>query len=161
MSLLALCGKRWNVETKFWDRTEAAENGCIEWTGPCNEGGYGRVCLNKNTRVFAHRLAYEIDRGTIPEGMCVLHVCDNPPCCNIDHLQLGTKAENNRQAAERGRMQRGSRRYNAKLTEEDVVEFKARYAAGGVSQHELAREYGVSAMAINNAILRKRWQHVQ
>lgn len=161
MSLLASCGSRFDIETKFWDRCEWKENGCLEWMGPRNEDGYGRVSVKKNLRFFAHRLAYEIDKGHIPYPLCVLHTCDNPPCCNIDHLILGTKAENNRQAAERGRMQRGSKRYNAKLTEEDVVEFKKRYAAGGVSQHQLAREYGVTAMTINNALLGRRWRHVQ
>jgi hypothetical protein len=161
MSLLASVGSRFDIETKFWDRCEWQESGCLEWMGPRNARGYGRVSVKKNLRVFAHRLAYEIDKGHVPYPLCVLHICDNPPCVNVDHLVVGTKADNNRQAAERGRMQRGSRRYNAKLTEDLVREIKERYSAGGVSQRVLAREYGVSAMAINNAILGKRWRHVQ
>ena len=149
-----------DAETRLWDRTERTESGCLEWTGPRNADGYGRVSVGNSVRRFAHRLAYEIDVGEIPEGMCVLHLCDNPPCCDPDHLVLGTKAENNRQAAERNRMQRGSGRYNAKLDENKVLLIRGAYAAGGVSQHQLAREYGVSAMAINRAINGTRWRHV-
>jgi len=154
-------GKRFNVETKFWDRTEEdPATGCIEWVGPRNKLGYGRVCVTKDRRVYAHRLAWEIDVGEIPEGMCVLHLCDNPPCCNVNHLMVGTIAENNRQAGERDRMQFGSGRYNAKLTEGDVIRIRGDYAAGGVSQYQLAREYGVHVMTINNVTTYRRWKKV-
>jgi len=69
-------------------------NGCLEWTGVTNRGGYGRIWFNGKI-VMAHRLAWELVNGPIPEGMLIRHlVCDNPPCCNVDHLRPGTQVEN-------------------------------------------------------------------
>lgn len=128
--------------------------------GPRDQDGYGRVSLRSNKRVLAHRLAWFIDRGDIPSDLCVLHLCDNPPCCNVNHLMIGTREENARQAGERDLVQYGSARYNAKLDEEKVAEMKVRYRAGGVSQYQLAREYGVSQGAIQVALTGKRWRRV-
>ena len=71
---------------------------CIEWTGRCNDGGYGTW-----GRKLAHRLAWVEANGPIPAGMCVLHACDNPPCINVDHLWLGTQADNAADRESKGR----------------------------------------------------------
>lgn len=83
----------------FWDRTTRMPNGCWEWHGARNDRGYGTVTKN----VRAHRYAYELLGGPIPEGMCVCHTCDNPPCINPAHLFLGTIGENNRDRHAKGR----------------------------------------------------------
>ena len=78
-------------------------NGCIEWTGNVDRKGYGRIGVN-NKHVGTHQLAWELVNGPIPEGMCVLHHCDNPPCCNVSKcLFLGTIADNNRDMSAKGR----------------------------------------------------------
>ena len=67
--------------------------------------GYGSIRMpNNGPLVGAHRVAYEVAHGAIPEGMCVLHTCDNPPCCNVEHLFLGTQKDNadDREAKGRG-----------------------------------------------------------
>jgi len=92
-----------------------------------------------------------------PKGKCVLHKCDNPSCVNPAHLIVGTKGDNNRDRARKGRSNRGSDRYCAKLTEQKVREARKRYAAGGVSLTDLARENGVSINTIRDAINGKRW----
>ena len=66
---------------------------CWEWRGNRDVDGYGR--FRWNYEMFgAHRVAWELAHGPVPAGMLVLHRCDNPPCCNPDHLWLGTNVEN-------------------------------------------------------------------
>lgn len=80
-----------------------AKTGCHLWTGHRDLFGYGALMINRSKRVPAHRAAWEATHGPIPEGMVVMHTCDNPPCCNPEHLKLGTRAENNRDRFKKGR----------------------------------------------------------
>ena len=86
------------------DKTEPA--GCWPFTRTKIYSGYGLYRVN-GTRKMAHRYAWELVNGPIPAGMCVLHSCDNPPCCNPDHLFLGTHAENMADMVRKGRSTRG------------------------------------------------------
>lgn len=75
--------------------------GCWLWSGSCNEEGYGRFKIglksdNSLKIIKAHRFSYETFVGPIPEGMKILHKCDNPPCVNWEHLFLGTNQDNSR-----------------------------------------------------------------
>ena len=72
---------------------------CIEWDGPRTQKGYGWV----RRHVYAHRDAWAKAHGPIPKGLEVRHKCDNPPCINIEHLEIGTRADNMRDMMERGR----------------------------------------------------------
>lgn len=75
---------------------------CVEWDGARDDDGYGKVRVEgKVERV--HRAVYAADQGPIPEGMVVLHRCDNPPCYRLDHLRLGTHADNVRDKVSKGR----------------------------------------------------------
>ena len=77
-------------------------SGCHMWNGRLTASGYGVLGDAHKTR--AHRLAWEIANGTsVPEGLVIRHSCDNPPCCNPDHLDVGTDADNARDAIQRGR----------------------------------------------------------
>jgi hypothetical protein len=77
--------------------------GCHLWTGYRDPVGYGRIYIEGAKRI-AHRIAWEVAHGPIPEGMIVMHaVCDNPPCCNPEHLKLGTHADNARDRVKKGR----------------------------------------------------------
>jgi hypothetical protein len=83
---------------------------CILHRGSVTNAGYGQVARNINGkfRVFgAHRFAWEQKNGPIPDGLCVLHKCDNKLCINVDHLWLGTQQDNMREAMERGRFKTG------------------------------------------------------
>lgn len=84
----------------------AKSTNCWEWTGTFANSGYGQLKVF-GRMVSAHRYSYELHNGHIPDGMCVLHQCDNKTCINPDHLTLGTHAENLREAAERGLMPTG------------------------------------------------------
>ena len=112
----------------------------------------------------------------IPKGMLVCHHCDNPPCVNPAHLFLGTDADNSadkvrkgRQDTARGdrngsrlypeRLERGSRRWCAKLTEAQIPTIRALHAAG-MSCYAIAKVYAVSDRAISFVVQRQRWKHV-
>lgn len=138
------------LERGFWERVVETESGCHEWVGDRHElMGYGRL-RRDGRRLLAHRYAWELAHGPIPEGMCVLHSCDNPPCCYVPHLFLGTKADNNADKVAKGRnvAPRGEANGHALLTSEQVAEIRRRYAAGGISQKALGLEYGVTQSCI-------------
>lgn len=93
------------------ERTERIGE-CLVWTGANDgrEGGYGRVWIgSKGYTVNAHRWVWEQTNGPVPDGLMVRHKCDNPPCVNIEHLELGTALDNTRDRDERGRNYYASR----------------------------------------------------
>ena len=99
-----------------------------------------------------HRAAWLVTYGSIPDGLVVRHKCDNPPCCNPEHLELGTHQQNVQDAVDRNRVARGRQLPQTKLSPEQVLEIRDRYAVltipGKRGRHsnarELADEYGVS-----------------
>jgi hypothetical protein len=132
-------------------------NGCREWTGPPNRDGYGLISFG-GQRWLAHRLAWTIEHGPIPDGLQVRHVvCDNPACLTVKHMDVGTAQDNHDDMNEHGRRPWGSRAASAKLTDQEVDDVRSRYAAGGVSQYALAAEYGVAVMSINRIVNRKSY----
>jgi hypothetical protein len=93
---------------RFWPKVDrsAGTDGCWPWTGGTNEHGYGILGLGGKGAGFikAHRMAYAVAFGLVPDFTCVLHHCDNPPCCNPDHLYIGDQKQNARDMKARGRV---------------------------------------------------------
>jgi hypothetical protein len=144
-----------------WHRIIVAPSGCWEWQGALSSSGYGR-CWNLSRRkvVPAHRLAWENAYGPIPDGLDVLHRCDNRPCCNPEHLFLGTDADNaadrDRKGRGGGHRRRGRCNGRAVLTAEQVAEI--RLLTGSVSGVELARRFEISPSQIYRVIRKEQWQ---
>lgn len=107
-------------------------------------------------RVRAHRKVWILLYGEIPDGLDVLHHCDNPICVRPNHLFLGTNADNMHDKAAKGRV----RHSLAKLTPEQVLEIRAKAATATVSHSMLAREYGVEQTAISRIVRRDTWKNI-
>ena len=116
--------------------------------------------------VYAHRLAYELGVGPIPEGMHVLHQCDNPRCINPAHLSIGTHSQNMKECSQRGRAlipnpsKRGEENGMAKLQEVDVRSIR-RLLSTGKTQREIAERFGVAQTLVSDIKLGKKWGHVK
>jgi hypothetical protein len=151
-------GHNQNTPDVFWTRVRKG-GGCWEWAGHVNSHGYGMFCV-KGKSLTAHRLSYIYTYGAIPEGLSVLHHCDNPLCVRPDHLWLGTQLDNlaDMKAKGRGRTPRGAESPRAKLTWDQVSEIRTRYRNGGVTQKQLGREYGVNPSVISLIIHDKQWK---
>ncbi len=92
-----------NEHEHFWRRVRRGKpDECWPWQRAKSPQGYGSL-WQSGTTVEAHRVAYELARGPIPDGMIVLHSCDNPSCCNPAHLRLGTYKDNSEDCFEGGR----------------------------------------------------------
>lgn len=144
---------------KFWGRVRQSPNGCWEWQGAKSGRGYGRLSIN-GEYWLSHRLAYVLSRGEIPNGMLVCHTCDNPSCCNPDHLFLGTVKDNADDMVSKGRNYRtpGEKCSTAKLTWDVVQQIRDEFATGEHTKKGLARKYGVDQHTIRRAILGQTWR---
>lgn len=167
------------LRAKFDARwTEDPETGCWVWHGTINNRGYGRFYIFGNYHRGANRVSLEFQLGRLLERHeWALHNCpgtNNKRCVNPAHLYVGTHADNVRDALERGEYPRGDasapRRHPesarrgelnhcARLTAAQVVDIRARYAAGE-HQIPMAAEFGITQAAISAIITRKNWKHL-
>jgi hypothetical protein len=131
-------------------------NGCWEWARPCTHR-YPRGTWN-GIRDLAHRHVYRLTRGPIPDGMEILHSCDNGLCLNPDHLRAGTHQENMREAAERGLTHVPE--HKRKLSDHAVREIRRRAANGELPLH-LAREFGVNHAGVYRLLAGRRLAYVK
>lgn len=173
---------RWpTAEIRFWALVD--KNGpipehrpelgpCWLWTGTSRNGRYGGFTARSGP-VLAHRFAFELANGAVRDGISVCHHCDNTKCVKNAgdalgpaHLFEGTHAENMVDMVLKGRAKHGAcgdegeRNYNAKLTAEDVISIRALYAAGGVTQRQLAARFRVDQALIWGVLKRRIWCHV-
>jgi hypothetical protein len=137
-------------------------SGCWLWERALTGHGYGnavRAVGNRRWWFAAHSLSYEAFVGPVPGRMMVRHRCDVPACCNPDHLEVGTVADNHMDMVERGRSLRGARNHMSKLSESDV-KCIVKMRAQGMIYRDIGERFGVSARAVGNVIRGDRWAHV-
>lgn len=146
----------------FWSRVQIGSKGaCWTWTA-CRDGkGYGLVRWAK-CKSRAHRVAWQLMCGAIPAGICVLHHCDNPPCCNPAHLFLGTLRDNiaDKVAKGRGRGAPGERQRNAKLNEPKIRQIRDLRRAG-FTLRWIGSRYGIAETTVCGIANRRAWRHVE
>lgn len=134
---------------RFWSKVDVQNpEACWEWRAKRSDFGYGVFKSEK-----AHRVAYQLLSGPIPDGLFCLHKCDNPPCCNPHHIFLGTLADNNRDAAAKGRRPKGEKHPRSKLTDEQVEEIRNSPETGAA----LARKFGVSKSTVSGIRTYTHW----
>lgn len=134
-------------------------NQCWEWTR-CKNKGYGMVSVGKTKKRGAHIVAWELATGrTLPDGMVIRHTCDNPPCTNPAHLIVGTHADNVYDRVEHGVPNKGVDNPQAKLTDDDVRAIR-RLAHSGVSQPNIAAQFGITQTNVSMIVTRRTWKHL-
>lgn len=149
-------------EPIFYDRLMAnvkITDGCWHWTGCVNDNGYGRIRIN-DQEYLTHRLSYAVHCGHYSSKLDVCHTCDEPRCVNPEHLFLATHLENMRDASQKKRFSRKTRRNgyggHFKLSEADVVEIIKTYSTQTISQKELGKRYGVGQGVVGDIIKQHR-----
>lgn len=138
---------------RFWSKVDVRfPQSCWPWRAKTNEKGYG--CFDDEK---AHRVAYKLLIGPIPEGAILRHHCDNPSCCNPKHLAPGTYQDNANDAVRRHRTVSRERHPNAKLTDDAVAYIRASDETGAA----LARRFGVSKSTISGIRTYSHWRPAQ
>jgi hypothetical protein len=159
--------KRWQNErnslaARFWGSIEVkGPTECWPSKGPYSDFGYGRFAMTHDFTVYSHRMAWQVINGDIPETLDVLHKCDNPPCCNPNHLFTGTDKDNVHDCMQKGRRNPpvGSRNGFAKLNPDCIREIR-RLKSSGKTTKEIAAMFKVGRSNIDLILRGKTWSHV-
>jgi len=162
------------IEQRFWAKVgKKSEDECWEWLAYKNKLGYG-VFRGSKKSMLAHRMAWQLEHGYIPDGLLCCHHCDNPSCCNPSHLFLGTDKDNHDDMIAKGRDRhpRGIRKSEnskvymkgilngqSKLSDEDVICIRL-LSMMEISQAQLGRIYNISPTQIHHIVKRHAWGHI-
>jgi hypothetical protein len=159
-------------QERFWEKVKVeSTDKCWPWMGLLfNDGdGYGQftMCCGGRDKIIkhrfrAHRIAYLLAYGHLPDDLCVCHTCDNPPCMNPYHLFLGTPIQNAQDRTNKQRDAKGEQHGMHKLTTEEVLEIRHIRATQKkkISYRALGEEYGVSTTQIGWIVRRESWKHL-
>jgi hypothetical protein len=157
--------KKRPVAERFWSHVAIGlPDECWEWQAARYKYGHGKTAIS-NHSIQAHRLAYELTYGTIPDGLLICHKCNNPPCCNPQHLYAGTYTDNMQDSIKAGTAHYlppmiGQQNPRAKLTNESVQLIRKLYAEGGIFISYLAKRFNVSSTTIAKIVHSETWIHL-
>ena len=135
---------------------------CIPFRGAGRRNGYGYTQF-QGRQYLAHRLAFAINQSAHPQalaGIVIRHSCDNRECVNVGHLLPGTTADNTADKVSRNRQPKGEQIVQSKLTASQVVEIRALYAKGGITQRRIAADFNVSQAAVSLLLSKANWKHI-
>lgn len=150
---------------RFFSKIRVVESGCHEWQACIEKGGYARTKIldssDKKRGYFVHRVALFLATGEQPADKHVCHTCDNPKCCNPEHLFFGTRSDNMRDmlAKGRGNKAKGERNCFAKLTAEVVTNVRGDFA-NKVPVKEIVEKHGIGRSNIYMILNRQTWRHI-
>lgn len=146
---------------KFWNLVKIVDGKCWKWVGAKAKKGYGFI-NHKGKKYLAHRVVWQLSNGEIEEGMCVCHKCDNPECCNPDHLFLGTPFDNARDRVKKNRsaVRHGIEHSKAKLDEKKVSEIK-QLIKKGCRFSEIAEKFSICQSSVYHINSGQNWRHVK
>lgn len=146
-----------NPEARFWPKVIIGPD-CWLWAGKVKTVGYGSIVVN-GRECYAHRFAWELNFGPVPDGKLVCHHCDNRRCVRPDHLFVGTDADNHADMVGKKRHRHGEEHHCCKLSAVQVIEIR-RLAATGLGKRKLGRRFGVNAGTIGAILSGRTWKHL-
>lgn len=143
----------------FWSKVNKTST-CWLWTASTRGKGYGGF-HSHGVMYAAHRFSWILKHGSVPEGLHVLHRCDNPACVRPSHLFLGTNADNvaDKMSKKRHRNLQGEKHPLSKLTDQDVKQIRKLQSEGALHR-ELAKQFNVTKGTIGFIIRQETWTHI-
>ena len=143
---------------RFWNRVDKSGD-CWLWLGFKDAAGYGTFSRRNKTH-RAHRIAWELTYGSIPDGLVICHRCDCPSCVKVDHLFLGTNADNNRDKVTKNRHVKGSKVGTSKLTSCQVAKIR-QLNKQGMLPSKIAPLFGISHTNVCRILKKESWNHLE
>lgn len=151
------------IERRFWRFINPLhENECWIWRGNKLPSGYGLISKMRGKHEYAHRLSYRMHKGEIPNGLIVMHSCDNPSCVNPNHLSVGTYSDNSFDCVKKGRHAKldfvGVNHPRCQFSELTVQRIKI--VKGAIGYWRLAGLIGKNVGTVQNIMNGKNWKHL-
>lgn len=143
------------VSKRFYKRVLKTDT-CWIWKGTVDTQGYGSLYDENSRQEKAHRISYRLNIGEIPKGLCVMHKCDNRLCVNPEHLQLGTRKENNQDRINKGRTKEGLELPRTKLSDQDIYTILSMTFVHGVKQNLISKYFGICQSHISTILGNRR-----
>lgn len=144
----------------FWNKIiiTADDNQCWLWIASSHKQGYGWFGTE-----LAHRIAWSYPDYLIPDGLCILHSCDNPKCCNPKHLFLGTQLENIQDKVNKNRQSKisGEKHHSCRISDKQIEEIRERYAKGGVLYKTIAQDMGIAIGTVGRFVTGKHTKRIK
>lgn len=158
---LTLRGYLWS--NRILPKLHQTPSGCLEWREKQIANGYGRITITNGSQLSTHRVSLEVSIGRLLiQNERSLHKCDNPSCCNPEHLFVGSDQDNVLDKWQKGRANHavGEAYSHTKLSASEVIQIRSEYASRTTSYGKLAKKYKVKPSAIVKIVKNVTWKHL-